>query len=322
MVTSLRPDPSEVIIRPLLERDLPVADHVMRLAFGTFLGLSDPISFMGDAGYVRTRWQTDPTSAFGAEIGGELVGSNFASNWGSVGFFGPLTIRPDFWDRGVGTRLIEPVMDCFAGWGTKLAGLFTFPNSQKHIGLYQKFGFWPRYLTAIMTKPVGPATTIAGRAQLSRLPETQREGVLESCRQLTDSVYKGLDLTREVQSVAAQDLGDTVLLWQEAELAGLAVCHCGPNTEAGSGTCYMKLGAVRQGPTSVRDFGDLLNTCEALAADRRLGRMVAGVNTCRREAYGQMLERGWRAISYGVVMHRPDQPGYSRPGVYLLDDWR
>ena len=87
-------------------------------------------------------------------LDGEFVGSNFATNWGSVGFFGPLTVRPDFWDRGVAKRLLEPIMDCFDRWGTKHAGLFTFSQSQKHVGLYQRFGFWPRFLTAIMSRAV------------------------------------------------------------------------------------------------------------------------------------------------------------------------
>src|ERR1051325_3744626 len=99
-----------IIVRQLQESDLPAADHIMRLAFGTFIGLPEPTAFMGDASYVRTRWFADPAAAFAAEVGSELVGSNFATNWGSVGFFGPLTIRPDFWYRGVGKRLMEPVM--------------------------------------------------------------------------------------------------------------------------------------------------------------------------------------------------------------------
>ena len=103
----------DVSVRPLQESDLVTADHVMRLAFGTFLGLPDPASFLGDAGYVRTRWKANPDAAFAAEINNEVVGSNFAANWGSVGFFGPLTIRPDLWDRGVGRRLMEPIMECF-----------------------------------------------------------------------------------------------------------------------------------------------------------------------------------------------------------------
>jgi hypothetical protein len=55
---------SPVFVRALQESDLPVAVHVMRLAFGTFLGLSDPASFAGDASYVGhagERIQTPPS---------------------------------------------------------------------------------------------------------------------------------------------------------------------------------------------------------------------------------------------------------------------
>ena len=102
---------ASVSIRPLNEDDLGEADRIFRLAFGTFLGLPDPLMFLGDGDYVRTRWQADPASAFAAEADGELVGSNFATNWGSVGFFGPASVRPDLWDRGVGVGLVEPAME-------------------------------------------------------------------------------------------------------------------------------------------------------------------------------------------------------------------
>src|SRR2546422_11558182 len=32
----------------------------------------------------------------------------------------------------------------------------SFPHSPKHVALYQKFGFWPQALTAVMSKPVEP----------------------------------------------------------------------------------------------------------------------------------------------------------------------
>src|SRR5690349_18817511 len=143
-----------VTVRPLREQDLPVAGRSMRLAFGTFLGMPEPLKFMGDADYARTRWIADPSAAFAAELAGELVGTNFATRWGSVGFFGPLTIRPDLWDRGIAQLLLGPTMDLFDRWGLRHAGLFTFPNSAKHLALYQKFGFWPRFLTALMEIPV------------------------------------------------------------------------------------------------------------------------------------------------------------------------
>ena len=51
--------------------------------------------------------------------------------------------------------------------------------------------------------------------------------------------------------------------------------------------------------------------------------MLAGVNTAREEAYRQMkASGGFRTVMQGVTMHRDNEPGYSRPGLYILDDWR
>jgi GNAT superfamily N-acetyltransferase len=312
----------DITVRPLEERDLSAADHIMRLAFGTFIGLPEPAAFMGDASYVRTRWLADPHAAFAAEVNGELVGSNFATNWGSVGFFGPLTIRPDFWDRGVGKRLMEPVMELFNKWGTRHAGLFTFAHSQKHVGLYQRFGFWPRFLTAIMSKQIEHTERAPQWTRFSEVQLGERAGILSACRELTGAIYEGLDVEREIRAVSAQELGDTILLWDDSRVVGLAVCHSGPGTEAGTGTCYIKFGAVLPAPTAVQDFGRLLDACEEWASSRNLSRLVAGVNTARDEAYQKMLARGFRTDMQGVVMSRPNEAGYNRTGVYLIDDWR
>ena len=75
-----------ITVQPLREGDLDTADRIMRIAFGTFLGLPDPLQFLGDANYVHTRWRARPEGAFGAMVDGKLVGSNFASRWGRVGF--------------------------------------------------------------------------------------------------------------------------------------------------------------------------------------------------------------------------------------------
>jgi GNAT superfamily N-acetyltransferase len=311
-----------VSVRPLREDDLPVADRIMRLAFGTFLGLPDPLAFMGDAGYVRTRWPADNAAAFGAEIDGELAGSNFATNWGSVGFFGPLTIRPDLWDRGVASCLLERAMECFAGWGTRHAGLFTFAHSPKHVHLYQKFGFWPRFLTAIMSKPVTETRPAAQWSGYSAMAQGDRLETIRAARDLTSRLYDGLDLAGEIRAVHTQDLGDTVLVWDDAGLAGLAICHRGPGSEAGSGACFVKFGAARPGANAGRDFERLLDACESFAASHGARRLIAGGNMAREEAYQALVARGFRTDLQGVSMHRPNEPGYSRPGAYVIDDWR
>jgi GNAT superfamily N-acetyltransferase len=315
--------PPDVSVHPLTEADLAPADRVFRLAFGTFVGMPEPANFMGDADFVRTRWRANPSAAFAAYVDDALAGSNFASNWGSVGFFGPLTVRPDLWDRGIGKRLMEPIIACFETWGTRHAGLFTFSHSHKHVGLYQRFGFWPRFLTAIMTKPAGRVDAdLPTWTTFSSVAAHDRDAVLAEARQVTGAIHDGLDVSAEIRSVADQGLGDTVLLRRDGELAALAVCHCGPGTEAGSGTCYVKFAGVRPGRTAAGDFDRLLTVSEAFAAGAGAANLTAGVNTARHEAYARMLERGFRTQMQGVSMHRPNDTGYSRPGVYVLDDWR
>jgi GNAT superfamily N-acetyltransferase len=321
---SSAPKRVEVTIRLLREKDLPVADRILRLAFGTFLGMPDPLKFMGDADYVRTRWLADPFGALGAEFDGELVGSNFATRWGSVGFFGPLTIRPDLWDGGIAQQLLRPTMDLFEKWGVRHAGLFTFANSMKHVSLYQKFGFWPRYLTSLMELALSgaPASGAMRWARFSDLSVGDKELCIQACRKLTHSIYEGLDVQREIRAVDAQRLGDTVLTWAGGALSGFAVCHAGAGTEAGSEKCYMKFGAVRSGPGAGKEFRRLLDACREFALSRGAKTLSGGVNLARLDAYREMLSAGFCATRQGVIMERNGEPGYNRPEVFLIDDWR
>jgi GNAT superfamily N-acetyltransferase len=324
---SSTPSPSKarqsgVTIRPVRQQDLPVADRIMRLAFGTFIGMPEPLKFMGDADFARTRWLADPSAAFAAELAGELVGTNFATRWGSVGFFGPLTIRPDLWDRGIAQLLLAPTMDLFRRWGVRHAGLFTFAASAKHVGLYQKFGFWPRFLTALMELPVGAERKSVQWSRFSEFSPREKQSCLQACREVTSSIYDGLDVEREIRAVDEQHLGDTVLTWTGNQLAGLAVCHAGPGTEAGSGKCYVKFGAVRCGPTARREFRRLLDACRDFAATQSAAKLDAGVNLARLDAYREMLDAGFRTMTQGVVMERNAEHGYNRPEVFLIDDWR
>ena len=122
-------------------------------------------------------------------------------NWGTVGYFGPLTIHPDFWDQGIAQKLMGPIMETFDEWKTEHVGLFTFLHSPKHLELYRKFGFWPPFLTAFMSKPVARGADAEMSSSYARLPETEKEACLVACRELTDQVYSGLDLTTEIQAL-------------------------------------------------------------------------------------------------------------------------
>ena len=312
----------EIEVRPLREEDLQVADRIMRVAFGTHLGVSDPENFGEGMHHVKTRWLADPTAAFGAEADGDLVGSCFATRWGTFGFFGPLTVRPDLWDRGIAKLLLGSTMELFNKWHVTSAGLFTFADSPKHIGLYQKFGFWPRFLTVVMSKPVQPSNSSGKWSRFSDVSDVEKGKCLVKCRSLTNSIYEGLDLEREIVAVRNQRLGDTVLLWEGETLVGIAVCHFGPGTEAGRDNCYVKFGAVRKGSSGEDILDKLLDACEELARTNGMTRVLAGVNTACHEAYRRMVARGFRADFQGVTMLRPNKPSFDRPDCYVICDLR
>ena len=316
-------DAGEVTVRAMDPRDVESADRVMRRAFGTFLRVSDPDHTFGDAQYIGPRFAANPAGSMVAEVDGRLVGSIQATRWGSFAFLGPLTVSEDLWDRGVGRRLMAPVVDLFDQWGVSLAGLFTFAQSAKHVGLYQRFGFWPQHLTAITSREVAPsrAAPPGGVSLVSATAPAERARVLDDVARITGRVFEGLDARDEIASVLDQGLGDTLLVHDTAGVAGVAVCHVGAG-EAGSGTAYVKFAAVAPGPGAPATFDRLLGGVEHLAGAARVERIVAGVNTACRAAYGRLLERGYRTGGLGVLMHRPDLPGFSRPDLFVLDDLR
>ena len=196
-------------------------------------------------------------------------------------------------------------MDLFEKWGMRETGLLTFAHSPTHIGLYQKLGYWPRFLTAIMSKAV--TVGAASRVKYSALDERSHGQVVTACRELTDSIDEGLELTSEIRSLNDPKLGDRLLLWDSDLLEAFAVCHCDNGSEADEETCYIKFVAARPSSRAANSF-ELLDACEALAGERGLKRIEAGVNLNRSDAYRQMLRRGFRIDIQGVAMHKAQRP--------------
>lgn len=304
----------EIEIKPLQASDLQEAERIFNVAFGTFLGAKDPATFFGDRNLFGPRWRAGST-VLTAHDAGRLVGSNVLTRWGSFGFFGPLTVLPEYWDKGVAKKLLEETVGVFERWGVRHSGLYTFSNSPKHVGLYQKFGYWPQYLTAVMKKTPEAAGDRAAR--FSDLNEAARERALQEARVLTNGISAGLDLSDEIRALQEQGAGDTLLVLTGGALDGFAVCHTGPGSEGGSEACYVKFGAARSGS----EFDRLLAACESFAGERAVP-IEAGVNLAREHAYRRMRARGYMTLSQGVAMQRPHEAGFNRADVYVMDDWR
>lgn len=310
-------------VRPLLEKELGDADGIYRRAFGTYLHLPDPAAFDGDAQVLRCRWTADPEAAVALLEDGVLAGSNFVTSWGSVGLFGPLTVDSPRQGRGLAHPLVEAALRLLEGPQIAFRGLFTFGESPMHVGLYQRFGFWPAGLAAVMSKRVRPgAKAPEGAEFLLRLSPDDQAEALSACRELTDSVFSGLDVTGEILTVGEQGTGDTVLVREGSHVSGLAVCHSGAGSEAGSGRAAVKFAAVRSGAGGEERLRKLLGAVEAWAGSVGASVVAAGTGSGRVGAWETLRAEGYRPFLQGLAMHRDRHPGYDREDVFVLDDWR
>jgi GNAT superfamily N-acetyltransferase len=301
-------------VRPLAAADLDRADRVLRDAFLAVHGAD----LLGDTELLRTRFLARHTTVLAAGTPGWPAATLVVTGWGSVGLLGPLSVSPHLWGRGIGSRLLAAAIDVLDGWGATHQGLFTFAGSPRHHGLYQRYGFWPRFLTAVMSCAVTGSEPRSGR-RLSALPDPA--AAVAACREITEAVRPGLDLGGEIDAVRDLGLGDVVLVGGEPP-DGFAICHSGAGSEAGSGITYVKFAAVRPGPGAPATFTALLDACRGYAAQVGARRLTFGVNTARHQAYRRLVAAGMRTDVAGVTMHRPNDPGYDHADTFVLDDWR
>jgi GNAT superfamily N-acetyltransferase len=306
----------------LLSRgDLQEAGAILRLAFATQLGVA-PDTFWTDRDFVTGRWLTDRSLGFGAWLDGHLVGSGLAANWGSVGVLGPISTHPTTWNRGTASYLLSALLERLDEMGVRHTGLFTPAESTKHVALYQKFGFWPRFLTAIMTRSVASNASIPRSTRYSAIREPVQAQYLDACRALTGELRDGLDLTAEVRGARRHGHGDTVFLVEGSRIEAVAHCEYGPKSPAGAGSCLIRFAAVRPASDADKRFDLLLAACETLARDEGLARVVVCVNASRPNVYRHLLLAGFRTERLGVTMHRPNEDAYKQEATHILEDWR
>lgn len=318
-------------IKALNNSHLSEIEELVRVAFAKHLGLADPNLFNSGASFA-TRFEIAPDGAFGTFIDNKLVAAIFCTPWGSFGFFGPLVVLPEYWGSGLAQVLIAKANQFFVDKNINLAGLYTFSNSPKHLALYQKFGYWPKQLTVLMSKEVSQqispdisehseAETTATRQStlFSQLDRAGQKAHLESARLLCDTIYPGLDLSVEIEALASCKVGETIFIKNEHKATvGFAVCHYGHGSEATSNSCYIKFAAA----SNEEQFSLLLSECLKHSSEFGVTHILAGINTARHEAYKTMLENGYKIKVVGVAMLRAQHDGFNRPGVFVIDDWR
>ncbi|HET7876116.1 MAG TPA: GNAT family N-acetyltransferase [Methylomirabilota bacterium] len=322
-------------IRRVRKGDLSKVRDVIEQAFGDFFERqvgTRPRQVFGGAQYVHHRWLMEPWGCFVAEEGdGKIVGAAVAVMWGTLGLVGPVAVLTNYQNQDIGQQLLGACQEFFDENKATLQGCCTYPYSPKHLMLYQKFGFKPKGLVVITAKTLDRREIVhAARAakpglgvrRYSSLEEAKKKHVMQKARRMTNAIWRGLDLGKEIEIVDGLALGDTLLLEKGREVIGFAICHLPPNSEAPHGSAYVKYSAVDRRHKKPENLHALLAGVEELAAGAQLTRVVAPAYTYYWTAYQALLERGYHVDFTMVRMKRGKQEEYEDPADLVLDDWR
>ena len=305
---------ADVIVRELRESDLTLADAILRSAFDTFTGVT---SLFGDKDYVRTRWLADPGAAFAAERDGQLAGTNFVTRWGTVGFFGPLSVRPELWDQGSRQppdgghrRAVRPL-----GHGSRRP-VHLRPQRQAPRALPEVRVLAPvpdpgddqgadRPTTVAPGHPLHRASACRAGPSPRRVPGTDRHRVRGAGpRARRSAPWRARVSARSCSWTTRRG-------WRAWPCATWAPA---PRPAAGGATSSSDWPGRDPGQ-SVR-FGALLDACEALAVDHGADHVELGVNAGRHEAYAAVMARGLPGGT-GRGEHAPGQRRGLQPPRHL-----
>jgi GNAT superfamily N-acetyltransferase len=160
---------------------------------------------------------------------GEIVAFNIVHRSGVEGWTGPIAVRSEQQGSGAGKEIVRRGVDWLKVHGASVIGLETMPRTMDNIGFYSAMGFVPGRLT--LTTTIDATYADRPAPLFGRLPNRDKDDMLQSCTRLVGSLLDGYDHSREIQLTDELALGDTLLLMRRDELAGFALCHTAPLVE-------------------------------------------------------------------------------------------
>lgn len=94
----------------------------------------------GIAAYLRR----NPTTCFTAKEGDRLLGAILAGHDGRRGYISHTAVREDAQRQGVGTALVEAVLEALQDEGIRKVALVVFARNEKGNAFWEKLGFTGR----------------------------------------------------------------------------------------------------------------------------------------------------------------------------------
>lgn len=246
---------------------------------------------------------------------GRLAAFNLAHVSGREGWMGPLAVRTDWQHRGLGRVMVTAAVERLKAAGCLTIGLETMPRTVDNIGFYSSLGFRPGHLTIAMTRDVRSGDGVAGELGSSL---GDPGAWLAAARALAEAVLPGTDFTREIRFTLDQSLGDLTVVRRNGAWAGYALWHSAP-LAAGRGAEEVRVLKVVAADREA--FRSVLGALVREAAARRLGRVSLRAQTAFREAYGDLVDHGFRVHWTDLRMALGSHPERHPASGVVFSNW-
>lgn len=250
---------------------------------------------------------------------GDLVAFNIAHRSGSEGWMGPLAVKVDRQDIGVGKMIVQTAIEWLRDRGATTIGLETMPRTVENIGFYGTLGFLPQHLTVTLTGPAASRASSSSFVRIGDLAPETREELLARMRLRTQQSAIGCDYTREFQLTAELGIGDGGVLQDGDVVRAFALWHSAPLADDRS---VQDLRVLKVFADSEETFRALLEEIEGYAAVLGLSHVSVRCQTAFHQAYRSLVARGYRVRWTDLRM---TLDGYAEPaipdGEVLFSNW-
>lgn len=240
---------------------------------------------------------------------GQLIAFNLVHLCGREGWMGPLAVRPDRQNAGLGGAIVRAGVDWLRERNAATIGLETMPRTIENIGFYSRLGFVPMRLTITLVHDADRRPRALGP-----LPG---EAITAECRALTAALAPGVDFARELELTHELGLGGVTLTRRGPELAGYALWHTAP---LAAGRPRDELRVLKLVAVDDAAFTELLVELRARAAAERVRRVSLRCQTAYTTAYRAAIDAGFRVHWTDLRMVMADRPEGAVQGV-VMSNW-
>ena len=247
---------------------------------------------------------------------GEIAAFNVAHASGKEGWMGPLAVRPDLQDAGLGKTVVTSAADWLERAGCSTIGLETMPRTMDNIGFYSALGYEPGKMT--ITATLDAAAAVRAPELLGRLSPRGQDDAIAECLALTQSLIPGWDFSRELRLTQDLALGETVLLREREQLVGFALCHSIPLVE---GRPLEELRVLKMAVSNESALPAMVVGLQEVARRKHARRVAIRAQTEYLGAYRWLVEHGGRVRWTDLRMTRAERSEPRARGGVVWSNW-